>query len=174
MDALNSEQISHAFWSINQDTCAHLQNHFETLHSKIPQAELDQNKATKESTEQKTARKGWTGRVELSWESGFWANTHCTNQQHLVGCSPCVVSLKCKNLHSRLGARFSIPGPDEQVFPSPGPLTEKMEPRFYFSPTAPHLQKCVWIVHKEHTSFAPTKRLWELRGSLSAVHLCLL
>lgn len=49
-----------------------------------------------------------------------------------------------KNLHSRLGARFSIPGPDERVFPSPRPLTEKMEPRFYFSPNAPHLQKCVW------------------------------
>lgn len=83
--------------------------------------------------------------------------------------SPWTVSLKFKNLHSRRGARSSIPGPDERVFPSPRPLTEKTKPRFYFSPNAPHLQKCTWLVHKEYTSFAPTKRLWELRGSLQAV-----
>lgn len=65
--ALTAGQVSRAFWSVNQETCAHLQNHFETLHSKI----LQQNWTTVEPTEQKTASKAWNGGVGLSWESVF-------------------------------------------------------------------------------------------------------
>lgn len=77
MDALKTEQISHAFWSIKQDTCAHLPNHFETLHNKIPKQSWTKTRPQRSQQSRKQARK-----VELEeWDS---AGKVCFEQTHIA------------------------------------------------------------------------------------------
>lgn len=164
-NAPNAGQVSHASWSINQETCAHLQNHFETLHSKIFKQNWTKTRPqwSQQSRKQpaRLGKEGWgsAGKACLS-----------THTLHWSAASPGTFSL-----HRTPKFKISIPGwvPD---FSSLGPMTEcSLLPGHWLSKCSQdsilaqmlHIYRNTWIVLKEHI-FCSHQEGWELRGSLQA------